>query len=117
MLKQFKLNQLCADCPFRKDDKAIKLEPGRIKGIIDSLVTQEVLTFHCHKTVYGNSCNFDEEGEYTPKDVSHCPGAIAVMKKLGKDTVAVQIAERLNVIPQNHYNKAMEQSIDPEDLT
>lgn len=117
MDKQFSLKKPCANCPFRNDGQAIDLMPGRKEEIIESLLNGESMTFSCHKTVYRpDGVNFNDDGEYTPKEVSHCPGAAAVARKFGRDTVAVQVASRLGFIDEDHYDGALEGTLEPQDL-
>ena len=78
---------------------------------------QVSMRFHCHKTVYrSDRVNFNDDGEYTPKEISHCPGAAAVARKFGRDTVAVQVASRLEFIDENHYDGTLEGTLGPQDL-
>jgi hypothetical protein len=117
MYKQFALTKPCANCPFRNDAAAIDLKPGRREQIIKDLLAGKDQTFHCHKTVYrDDNRNHDEEGNYRPLDICQCPDAAAVARKCGRDTVMVQVATRLGVIAQNHYDGAMAVTIQPEDL-
>ena len=109
--KQFSLTRPCADCPFRADDQAIPLQPGRKDQIIGDLISQRVSTFHCHKSVYRKS----GEGE-DPNSRHHCPGAIAVVRLMGADTQAAKIATRLQIIQPDRYDQAMKEVIDPSDL-
>ncbi|HGW3237511.1 TPA: hypothetical protein ACNKCC_005820, partial [Klebsiella pneumoniae] len=46
-----RLKKPCANCPFRKEG-AIELAPGRLEGIINDIVENDMTTFHCHKTVH-----------------------------------------------------------------
>lgn len=117
MDKQFHLTRPCANCPFRNDDQAIELRPGRKRDIIRSLLREEAPTFHCHKTVYRkDGRNHDEEGNYRPTDVAHCPGAIAVLQKLGEETTASRLAMRFNLIGADHYLPAHELTLSGHDL-
>lgn len=117
MKNQFAVKKPCANCPFRNDDRAIDLQPGRREQIIEDLLSGKDSTFHCHKTVYRNDGrNHDEEGNYRPVDVSHCSGAAAVARKFGRDTVMVQVATRLGAIPYDHYDEALSLTLEPEDL-
>ena len=116
MEKQFSLRKTCANCPFRKDAGAIELNPGRREGIILALLTGEQQTFNCHATVYRKDGRNFQGDEYRPVDVSHCPGAAAVARKFGRDTVAVQIAERLGMISPDHFDSAADETLDPADL-
>ena len=114
---EFKLTKPCANCPFRSDDKAISLAQGRREDIIEGLLLGREPTFHCHKTVYrSDGRNHDDSGEFRPVDVCHCPGAAAVTRKFGRDTVVVQIASRMGLIPAEHYEEALAGTIAPEDL-
>lgn len=116
-MKTFKLTRLCTNCPFRKDDKAIPLQPGRREGIIEDLLTNKTDHFPCHGTVHRkDGRNFDENERYVANDVQHCPGAVAVCSKYGREPQMVQIAKRLGVIPWDHYDQAMEESLGPEDV-
>lgn len=61
-----RLKKPCANCPFRKEG-AIELVPGRLEGIINDIVENDMTTFHCHKTVHSKSGGeWDEEGNYAP---------------------------------------------------
>lgn len=118
MKSQFKLTKPCPNCPFRRDEKAIELQEGRREQIIEDLLSGESTTFHCHQTVYrDDGRNHDEDGNYGPVDVCHCPGAAAVSRKYGRDTTMVQIASRLGFISSDHYDSAAELTLDPEDLS
>lgn len=117
MKNQFAVKKPCANCPFRKDSKAIELQPGRREQIIEDLLSGKDSTFHCHKTVYRNDGrNHDDEGNYLPVDVSHCPGAAALARKFGRDTVMVQVASRLGAIAHDQYDEALALTLEPEDL-
>jgi hypothetical protein len=117
MDKQFSLRKPCPNCPFRNDDDAIYLEPGRREEIIERLLAGEDGSFPCHKTVYRkDGRNHDEEGQYKPVDICQCPGAAALSRKFGRDTVIVQIATRLGFIGPGHYDEANKLTIDPSDL-
>lgn len=116
--KSFALTKPCANCPFRNDGQAIDLMPGRREQIIQDLLSGEAGTFHCHKTVYrSDNRNHDDEGNYRPVDVCHCPGAAAVTWKVGgRDMTMVQIAKRLRMIGVDHYDEALALTIEPGDL-
>lgn len=118
MIKRgFALKQVCSNCPFRKDANSIELEDGRREQIIEDLLSGKATTFHCHKTVYRKGAgNFDDDGNYQPKDVAMCPGAMAVARKAGRDPQMVQVAERMGWIEPDHYDKAMDETLDPSDL-
>lgn len=117
MEKQFSLKKPCANCPFRNDEQAIDLNVGRREQIIEDLLSGLATTFHCHKTVYrDDDRNFDENGDYQPNDICHCPGAIAVSKKYGRETTVVQVATRLGIIEFDHYDSALPLTLDVDDL-
>lgn len=115
--KGFALKKPCSECPFRKDGKGVRLQDGRKEDILEGLLSGRDSSFPCHKTVYRKGAdNFDEEGEYRPRDVSVCPGAMAVARKLGRDPQMIQIAERLGWIELDHLDQAMKETLDPSDL-
>lgn len=117
MKNQFAVKTPCANCPFRNDEQAIPLQPGRREGIIEGLLSGEHETFPCHKTVYRkDGRNHDEDENYRPVDVSVCPGAAAVSRKFGRDLTIVQLATRLGFIPYDHYDEALPLTLEPEDL-
>jgi len=117
MKNQFAVKKPCANCPFRNDDQAIPLQPGRREGIIEGLLSGEHETFPCHATVYRKDRrNHDEDDNYRPVDVSVCPGAAAVSRKFGRDLTIVQLATRLGMIPYDHYDGALAETLEPEDL-
>ncbi len=117
MKNQFAVRKPCANCPFRNDDHAIPLQPGRRESIIEGLLSGQHETFSCHATVYRkDGRNHDENENYRPVDVSVCPGAAAVARKFGRDLTIVQLATRLGFIPYEHYDEALPLTLEPEDL-
>lgn len=115
--RQFRLKKVCSNCPFLKNGKGIELEDGRLEEIVKGLLVGKDSTFHCHKTVYTeDDRNFDDDGNYVPIDVAHCPGAAAVCRKFGRDTVIVQLANRLGIIEENHFDRALGTTVNPEDI-
>lgn len=91
----FSLKKPCGNCPFRCDDKAIPLEPGRLKGIVDGLHKDDSTVFHCHKSVHskdGGEWNV-ETGEYEPSGKEKvCRGALIYMNEQGRLPVLARIA-------------------------
>lgn len=45
-----RLKRPCENCPFLVDG-AIDLAPGRLEGIIEGLLVDDLSTFQCHKTI------------------------------------------------------------------
>src|SRR5258708_6854075 len=89
----FALRRPCANCPFRKEG-AIDLEPGRLAGIVEGLVSGEHSTFHCHKTVYNGRTGgeWDDYGNYRASGTeSMCAGAIVYLEKIHRPTVAMRL--------------------------
>jgi hypothetical protein len=81
------------------------------------MLSGEEMSFHCHNTVHKkNNNNFDDEGNYRPTDVAHCPGAMAVLRKFGRDATLIQIAIRMGVIEDNHYDDSKHKTINPSNL-
>lgn len=115
--RQFAITEPCSNCPFRKDDKAIELAPGRKQKIIENLYHGHSGAFPCHKTVYRkDNRNFDDDDNFIANDVSQCAGAMAVCEKSGRKATIVQLGERLGIISDSHYSMAKEMTIDPEEL-
>jgi hypothetical protein len=89
----FALRRPCENCPFRKEG-AIDLQPGRLAGIVEGLLSGEHTTFHCHKTVHNERLGgeWDDEGNYQPSgQESMCAGAAIYLEKLGRPTVAMRL--------------------------
>jgi len=117
MKDQFALKKPCSNCPFRKDGNAIMLVSGRKEEIIEALLNGTAATFPCHKTVYRkDGRNHDDNGQYKPVDISHCPGAMAVCRKFGRDPQVVQVATRLGFIEEDHYTEAEAGTLSAESL-
>ena len=113
----FTLKVPCGDCPFRNDGNAIALRPGRREEIIRTLLLSQSPSFPCHKTVYNNNAHYDSEGELIiPNTAKVCAGAAALMKKIGFDMPIIQIAQRLRIIADNHYQDAELLTIDVDEL-
>jgi hypothetical protein len=75
----FNMKAPCDDCPFRSDHP-IPLNPGRIEGIVESIMMKDA-PFPCHKTTHGSQ-----------KTPSHCAGALIFQKKNSFWSLAARIA-------------------------
>lgn len=97
--QHLKLKKPCGNCPFLKEG-AIGLEYGRLQGIIDNLMTDDMSTFRCHKTVHNSRTGgeFLEDGAYIPSGKeSMCAGAMVYLEKAGRSTVAMRIGRAMRV--------------------
>ncbi len=83
----------CSNCPFRLKG-AIDLEPGRLDGIVEDLIKDDMSTFQCHKIVHSTKGGeWDEDGKYVPSgEEAMCAGAAALLMKRGRPTVGMRIA-------------------------
>lgn len=90
----FRLKRPCKNCPFRKTG-GIELEPGRLQGIVDDLVSNDQTTFQCHETVHGKSGGeWNDEGRYEPSgQEAMCVGAMIYLEKRGRPTVAMRLGQ------------------------
>ena len=89
------LKRLCANCPFRADAAAIRLEPGRVEGIVADLLADDWSSFDCHKTVHDarTGGNWEEDGRYTRSGLeSPCAGAMGVLWRMGQPSVQMRLA-------------------------
>lgn len=103
----YALKKPCANCPFLKDrSKAIDLKPGRVTGIISSLVAGHATGFSCHKTTRKGEEVEDDDGEvhYVPSGSElECAGAMAVLEKIGHRTQLMQVMGRIGVYDPEQY--------------
>jgi hypothetical protein len=108
-----RLKKPCANCPFRKEG-AIELRPGRLTGIIESMLENDRSTFQCHKTVYSKrGGTSDDEGTYTPSGhEAMCAGAAAYLLKKHRPTVTMRAAFAFGIAQPEDWQEAMEQVID-----
>lgn len=92
----------CSNCPFRCDDAAIELHPGRIEGIIQGLLRDDTKTFICHKTLN--------------TDRMTCAGAVAVMAKLGRLPLIARLGLVHEVITRADIETSKQLVIDPNEM-
>lgn len=92
----------CANCPFRADGQGIELRPGRVEGIVQGLLRDDMSTFVCHKTL-------DTERQT-------CAGAVGVLYKLGRLPVITRLALATGVIQQSDVEASARMVIDPATL-
>jgi hypothetical protein len=92
MQRHFALKAPCNNCPFRVET-SMDLEPGRLNGIISTLVNDDHSTFQCHKTVHhANGGDWDDEGNYVASgNEAMCAGAAIYLEKLRRPTVAMRL--------------------------
>lgn len=100
-----RLKRPCKNCPFRVEG-AIELEPGRLQGIIDGLLMDDMSTFQCHETTHGRrGGEWDDEGGYTPSgDEAMCAGAASLLIKRGRPTVAMRMAFVMGVAKPQQWD-------------
>jgi hypothetical protein len=73
---------------------AIEPAPGRLDGIVETLVSDDRSAFHCHKTVHNGRTGgeWDEEGNYAASGhESMCAGAMIYLEKLGRPTLRMRV--------------------------
>lgn len=92
----------CANCPFRKDDAAIELRPGRLKSIVADLQADDQQTFVCHKSL--------------SRERMTCAGAVGFMSKTGRLPVIARLGLVYGVISTNDIEVSAAMVIDPADL-
>lgn len=82
----------CKQCPFRRDEGAVRLRADRIIEITDLVAPPDGQggTFPCHKTV-------DHDDRQPAKELQ-CAGAIIFGYKQGTSSQFVRICERLGGI-------------------
>ena len=122
----FRLKQPCGNCPFRKSN-SIRLRPGRLEGIVEGLLSNDMQTFACHKTLKprpeGEAGYDDEDAEDAdaPRSIREgelmCAGAAAWLLKKGRPTVGMRFAVVLGSIAEDHWKEAESMVLDPDDLT
>lgn len=90
--QHFRLKRPCKNCPFRREG-GVPLHPKRLEGIIHDLLSDDMATFQCHKTVeYANSACWSEDGRYTPTGrEAMCAGAAALLWQRGMPNVAMRL--------------------------
>lgn len=111
----FALRRPCANCPFRKEG-GVPLEPGRLAGIVEGLVSGEHTTFHCHKTVHNDRTGgeWDEAGNYRASNKeSMCAGAAIYLEKIGRPTVAMRLGVIYGIYDPERLKPAYPDIIEP----
>lgn len=94
----FALRKPCENCPFRKVG-AIELRPGRLAGIIDNLLVDDMSPFLCHKTLDTSRC--------------YCAGALIYLHKARMPNVAMRLGQALGMFNPDDYGDAIDDVIDP----
>lgn len=90
--RQVALRRPCSNCPFLDSDKSIShtLNEGRLDGIKEHLIGNDMNTFHCHKTLSGE-WSYEGDYEHNGKE-SFCMGAMAWLYKQGRFNIAMRLA-------------------------
>lgn len=111
----FRLKRPCENCPFLKEG-AIELRPGRLQGIIDGLVNDDMSNFQCHKTVHHPKTggSWSEEGGYKASGKEcMCAGAMIYLEKAGRPTVAMRLGSAVGLYDRRELEPAFDEVIDP----
>lgn len=96
------LKSPCSNCPFRKDEKAIDLNHGRLEGIVADLLSDDSHNFVCHKTL--------------STERKTCSGALAFMHKLGRLPISGRLGIMFGVVDEHDLKRAEGIVKDREDL-
>lgn len=103
----YALKKPCANCPFIKDrEAAIELQPGRVEGIIKSLIDGSASSFACHKTTHSGEWVETDDGEETYQSSGkeqQCAGSLAVLEKIGHRTQLMQVMGRMGSYKPEQY--------------
>jgi hypothetical protein len=109
----YRLKKPCANCPFRKEG-AIDLQPGRVPGIIEHLLSDDMNGFPCHKTTYGEGSDEDDDGNYIPNGKeAQCVGAMAFLRKVGRPNVGMRLAMAFGIVDPAKLDALADLIIDP----
>ncbi|MCD5327887.1 hypothetical protein ACFFU8_09365 [Chromobacterium piscinae] len=111
----FKLRKPCDNCPFLKEG-GIRLEPGRLKGIIDDLVKNDHAPFQCHKTVHNcrTGGSWDDDGKYSASGhEAWCAGAMIYLEKLGRPNVGMRLGRMFGLYDPDCLQSSFDDVIDP----
>lgn len=108
-----RLKKPCVNCPFLKEG-AISLRPGRLEGIVDNLMRDDMSSFPCHKTPHcSKGGEFNDEGTYISSGhEAMCAGAAAYLMKHKSPNVALRIAFAMNAANPTDWDGVKELIID-----
>ncbi|WP_339118998.1 hypothetical protein [Halomonas sp. BMC6] len=113
----FKLKKPCANCPFRNDDQAIELAPGRLEDIASEITSGDGKAFFCHKTLSGERDDeYEEEGYYPGEKDAVCAGALAFQIKHGRIPIVARFAFMTGEAKVEDYEALFDRIISPEDV-
>lgn len=118
----FQLRKPCSNCPFRKEG-GIELRPGRLQGILDDLLANDLKTFTCHKTIRSSDHMDidadDEDGTDSDRQRAYvqgekmCAGAATYLMKLQRPSVGMRYAILTGSISKDHWVDAEPMVIEP----
>lgn len=94
--RDWRMLEMCDDCPFQKQGKGLalakSLRPGRLRSIKAGLRRGEL--FHCHKTT--TSEGDDDGGRYAGKGAKLCAGSLDYQDSIGVSSNYVRVCESLD---------------------
>lgn len=83
-------------CPFRKDDKRLRVSAERVLEMASG-------EFCCHRTTESE----EETGEFVPRPESqHCAGALIFLENIGQPHQMMRICERIGMYDPSKLNMA-----------
>lgn len=83
----------CPNCPFKDNGKAVKLNDGRVDDIKAELLSGEMNSFNCHKTVYNLDLDMEHVTTHT-QPLKMCYGAYKYLKDNNKQNLQMELYER-----------------------
>lgn len=92
MPARFNVPRPCAECPFSKGQKAVRVTPDRARELIRNMLSPAGASFHCHKTV-----DYSGDEPAIAATSLHCAGALIFAEKSSNATQVMRIAERLGL--------------------
>lgn len=120
-LDTYSLSRPCVTCPFLKCG-GTELVPGRLAGIVKTLLADDRESFICHKTLRpGMAGTGDSMAKERPPSGSErmCAGAMIVLEKLGAPSIGMRIAELYGrYTPERlrpHFENVIDVAVAPPD--
>ena len=90
----FRVLKMCSNCPFKDNGKAMHLEEGRVNEIKESLKSDPMNSFNCHKTVYDLDVNMNSTHK---QDLKMCAGAYEYLKGINQPNLHMNIARAMGL--------------------
>lgn len=102
---KFDLKKPCDNCPFLRDNRAVRLKPVRAFQIGSQMLSWNGGSFACHKTTVCDEGGEEDGSRCETSETQHCAGALIFNIKNQADVQLLRLAEGVGLYDPRKFTE------------